>query len=273
MSELSDTMQYLCNSSQRIRILNALDNTNLDLRDLMAELESPRSTLQRNLSTLEERGWIEETQAGYKVTTAGVFIREKATAVDEMFETINEIAPFLSAIDDPATLDINQLKDTQLIVPAPSQPNAPIERLLNTFEETDHVRGCLPVVSWILSEIFIYKFLDDTHSYEYIFSKKALESLRGHSSTSGREISQINRQTLSDLYVYTDELPYGLFITDDRLVLIAYTAVGRIHAMIESANETTIEWGEEMFDQYKQQSNRLPERHIIDILHNSGAGN
>jgi predicted transcriptional regulator len=75
MNELYDSIKCLCESSQRLQILNVLDNAQLDLRSLMTELDSPRTTLQRNLSVLEDREWVEETDAGYTVTTVGTLIR------------------------------------------------------------------------------------------------------------------------------------------------------------------------------------------------------
>lgn len=94
MDERCAAMECLCNSPQRLRILDVLDDTQMDVRDLMEALNSPRSTVQRNLTVLEERDWIEDRCSGYTTTTIGRLLREEFVSMSETTDTIKRMAPF-----------------------------------------------------------------------------------------------------------------------------------------------------------------------------------
>lgn len=111
MKGICDTIECLSNSPQRVEILDALDGKHTDLRDLKTELDSPRTTLQRNLSVLEEHGWVEKTPSGYTTTTVGCLLLGEAMSMSEATEMIQRIAPFLDAVDAPSKIDIQQLND------------------------------------------------------------------------------------------------------------------------------------------------------------------
>jgi predicted transcriptional regulator len=269
MYELSDALKCLCNSPHRLRILDALDSAQLDLRSLMTELDCPRTTVQRNLSVLEKRGWVKDTRAGYTATTAGTLIRKEVVTVDETIKTMTSVAPFLAAISTPAALDIDQLTDVHITEPAPARPNAPMKRLLDAFEGANRVRGCLPVVSWLLVERSNRATDDIISGHEYVISRTAFDALRTHAAEDGN-LSEMNPPAHIDLYIYTDDLPYGLFISQDRLALTAYNANGRIQALVESTSETTIGWGERVYEHYRQQSKCPLETDVAGLSHSSG---
>ncbi len=46
MNDICEAMECLCNSSQRLRILDMLDEAEMDVRDLMDALGSSRTTVQ-----------------------------------------------------------------------------------------------------------------------------------------------------------------------------------------------------------------------------------
>lgn len=61
-SESWDCIECLSGSLQRVQLLSVLSDAQIDLRNLVDELDSPRTTLQRNLTILEKRGWVKKRQ-------------------------------------------------------------------------------------------------------------------------------------------------------------------------------------------------------------------
>lgn len=270
MKEFYDSIKCLCESPQRLQILDALDSTHMNLRELMTKLESPRTTLQRNLSILEQRRWIEDTHSGYTTTTAGSCILEKVVALDKTIETINRIVPFLEAVDEPTTLDISQLKDVRMTVPDSTQPNAPTQRLLNAFDGADRVWGVLPVISQVLVELSHHADEKNSTQYQYIVSRDALDALQNQDTADRVDIYEPPQSIHVNIHIYDKALPYGLFRSEDRLVLVAYNELGRIHALVESDSEEAIGWGKQVYETYKQQSHRSYETDISDLLYKVG---
>jgi predicted transcriptional regulator len=179
------------------------------------------------------------------------------------------MAPFLEAVNTPTALDIDKLTDARLTVPESPRPNAPMKRLLDAFEGADRVRGCLPVVSWLLIERSNRATDDIISEHEYVISRPAFDALCTQADEDGN-ISEMNPPAHIDLYIYADDLPYGLFISQDRLALTAYNANGRIQALVESTSETTIGWGERVYEHYREQSKCPLETDVAGLSYSSG---
>lgn len=256
MTSHCDTIKCLSNSSQRLQILDVLDGTYADLRDLKTKLNSPRTTLQRNLSVLEKRGWVEKTRSGYTTTTAGCLIFEEFMTMSETAETIQHIAPFLEVMDAPAEIDIGRFDDPLVTVPERGRPDAPTKRLFDSYNGADYIKGLLPAVSFLLVELSRYADEDTTTEHEYIISQETFNVLQEQYDGERTEVSEMTRSVRTTIRIYEDDLPYGLFISGNRLALAAYDDVGRMQALVESTSEESIEWGEQVYENYRHQSKR-----------------
>lgn len=248
-----ETLECLCNSPQRLRILDILNGTEMDVRDLMTALNSPRSTVQHNLSKLEERDWIDTTASGYTATTVGGLLCELFVTTGETADTIQRLAPFFEAIDVPPEVEIGKLTDALMTTPNPTQPNAPTKRLFEAFDGADRVCGFTPVVSGFMVELFCNG--DRTIAeHEYIVADEVFDILHEEFPEERIDMSEKDKSVSVTTYLYEGDIPYGLFISEERLVLVAYDETGRLQALVESTNEEAVEWGERMYETYKYES-------------------
>lgn len=225
----------------------------MDVRDLMARLDSPRSTIQRNLSVLEEQGWVEPTTSGYTTTAVGTFLYEEFVELNETVDTVHRMAPFFEAVDSPPEIDIRTMTDAFVTTPEPGQPNAPTKRLFDAFDGSDFVYGFLPAVSYFIVELFEHKERGIVE-HEYIVPDDVFDIL--DERTPDERADEFEKSVRVELRCYEDTIPYGLFVSGGRLVLAAYDGIGRIHALVESTNEAAVEWGERTYDTYRRQSSK-----------------
>ncbi|WP_079890766.1 helix-turn-helix transcriptional regulator [Halococcus agarilyticus] len=256
MDERCAAMECLCNSPQRLRILDVLDDTQMDVRDLMEALNSPRSTVQRNLTVLEERDWIEDRCSGYTTTTIGRLLREEFVSMSETTDTIKRMAPFFEVVNTPPKIDISQLSDALVMTPDSGQPMSLMNRLFNSFGGVDCVRGFLPVVSSLSIELSRRVGTDDgsVPEYEYVLSSAAFDTLRQQYDSDSATETEIDPPPHIDIRVYEGDLPHGLFVSDEQLALVGYNEVGRIQAVVESTNTAAIKWGGKTYGTYRDQS-------------------
>lgn len=266
--EVCDPLEFLCNSPQRLQILDVLDDTQMDVRDVMEAVDGSRSTVQRNLSVLEQRGWVNEASAGYTTTTVGRLLCEEFVAVSESADTIMRMAPFFEIVDNPEKIDVKRLTDALVMTPDLGQPTSLMNRLFNIFEEADHVRGFLPVVSSLSVELSRRAAAtgDSVPECDYIISSDAFDTLRQQFGNDGADGGEINPPDHISLQVYGGSLPYGLFVSDEQLALAAYDEIGRIEAVVESTSEDTIEWGERKYEEYRHQSTQLHETERSSVV-------
>lgn len=259
MCDVNETVECLFNSPQRLKILDTLNGTRMDVREVMTALDSPRSTVQRNLSILEDRGLVEATGSGYTATTVGDFLRAEFVGMNETATKIERMAPFLNTVEEPAEIALDQLCDVLVTTPEPTRPHFPRKRLLAIFEEADCVRGFLPVVSSMSVEKARHADAGSEPNGEYVISSAAFDAL--HDQYAGEEVdgAEVDLPDHIVIRVYDGDLPYGLFVSDDTLALAAYDEVGRIQVLVDSTSETTIEWGERVYETYRRQSTRPDE--------------
>ena len=260
MSQSREIIECLCNSPQRLEILDALGDARMDVREVMEALDSPRSTVQRNLSVLEEQGWIERTNSGYTATTVGDLLCTEFVEMGETATKIERMAPFLNTVDAPGEVAVDQLSDVLVTTPEPTRPYFPRKRLLQIFgQEVDRVWGLLPVVSSFSVEEARRADADNEPNGEYVISSAAFDVLHDQYAGEGADGAEIDPPAHIDVWVYDSDLPYGLFVSDDALALAAYDEFGRMQVLVESTSETTIKWGKRVYEAYRRQSTRPSE--------------
>lgn len=267
MDNLCEFIECLCNSPQRLRMLDILDGTQMDVRELMTALDSSRSSVQRNLTVLKEQGWVEEICSEYTTTTIGGLLYEEFARANEATAAIKRMAPFFEAVDTPPEIDIDQLTDALVTTPDPTQPNAPTKRLYEAFDGADSVRGFVPVVSCFMVELF--RDADRTIvEHEYIISPPVFDTLHEQYPDEWMDASGRDHSLRLKIQLYDGDIPYGLFISEGRLALAAYDEVGRMQALVESTTEEAVEWGEQMYETYRCQSEK-PERDVPHVTHDA----
>lgn len=253
-----DCVECLGNSFQRVQVLASLNDTTADLRELKDELAIPRTSLQRNLSVLEQRGWIKRTAPGYTTTSRGRLLTNVFIEMLEKVHRIESLASFLDEVDLSTVIDINRWGEFIVTVPDPRQPHAPMIRLFDIFETTEHMRAFSPVVPGLLTKRY-HQPREVTGEHEFIFSKNSLEEQQNMDTDKLSEKIEIEQTTRFDILIYDGEFPYGLFVCEDTVALAAYNSLSRIQALVESKSETTISWGERMYETYRRKSEHLRE--------------
>lgn len=259
--EICEPLEFLCNSPQRLQILDLLDNAQMDVRDVRDAVDGSRSTVQRNLSALERRGWVNKVSAGYSTTTVGKLLCEEFMAAGETAGTITRMAAFFEAVGEPAKIDSRQLTSALMTTPNSGQPTSLMSRLFNIFGKADYVCGFLPVVSSLSVELSrrVSAAGDDVPECDYIISSDAFDTLREQYGNDGAEGAGIDPPDHINIYVYEDNLPYGLFVSDEQLALAAYDDIGRIEAVVESTNEEAIGWAKREYERCRHRSTQLNE--------------
>lgn len=267
-----ECIECVSNSFQRVRILAALNDTHIDLRDLKDKLVIPRTTLQRNLSLLEQRSWIKQTSSGYTTTIRGSLLTNIFLEMLREVQRIEILTPFLNEVDQLATLDIDRLNVSLVTIPEPHRPHAPIVRLFDIFETATHIRAFSPVVTGLLSKHYDRSGAT-TREHEFIFSKNAVDAHYRTGTDNWSDEIKPEQNTRIDVQIYDGGFPYGLFVCEETVALAAYDGVGRIQALVESESETTISWGKQVYETYKHQSCRLRETDILRLIHDLGREN
>ena len=254
MEEAIENIEFLAGSKTRVRILDLLSqHKELDKQELRDQIDASRTTVQRNLDTLVDQGWIQNTNRSYEIDTCGDLVAEKFLELTETIEIESRLQPFLKWVDRPEfDLDLHLLADAELLLPETNNPYAMINRHAQLLEQTDDHRLVLPLVGLHPYEAGHRKIVNDGGQADSVVTPGVADTLQSNPDYAPltEEMKATGRYNLS---ISEKEIPYfiGIF---DRTVQIGVDEDGEPRAMLETDSEQVVEWAKGKHESYKEQS-------------------
>jgi len=255
----TDALSFLADSPVRPRLLAALQSLGparpSDLRD---ELDVSRATVHRNLSALSERGWVQQGEAGYAATTAGVLAYETFDAFRSGMATVDRFEGLLAEIPADGVPPLAVLATADVVTAAKDKPHAPVMRYVEeiTACETTTVQGLTPV----RSEMFDHghdQLLEAGVETELVLPKAVLERER---EDAGEELdAALERDGLS-VYTLAADPGFGMTVTDDRAFVGGYGPDNQLVALAVSTDDSFVSWAADTFESIRSSADRVPGR-------------
>jgi predicted transcriptional regulator len=255
MEEAIEDIEFLASSRTRVRILDLLSqHKELDKQELRDQIDASRTTVQRNLDTLVDQGWIQNTNRTYEIDTCGDLVAEKFLELTETIEIERRLQPFLKWVDRPEfDLDLHLLADAELLVAEPGDPWSMINRQVQLIRETDNGGiGFLPFTGLHACEVTHNQILNHDASYELVVMPKIADTHFSDPAYGNLFTEMIDSGRLN-YFVYEGDLPYSLVIIDGTIQIIVADG-DEPRAMLETDSEEVREWAEEKYESYKQRS-------------------
>lgn len=257
MEEAIQEIEFLAGSKTRVRILDLLSrHDQLDKQELRDQIDASRTTVQRNLDTLVDQGWIQNTNRTYEIDTCGDLIAEKFLNLTETVQAERQLQPFLTHVDrSDINIDIELLADAELLVAEPGNPWSMINRHVECLKGMDHCRGFLPFTGLHASEAGHERVVNHGAESELVVTPEIADI---HFSNSAyKELTEEMVETgRSDYFVYDGELPYALVLIDG-LAQVVVADGDEPRAMLETDSEEVIDWAQNKYESYKQQSQKV----------------
>ena len=206
-------------------------------RDLIDDLEDSRSTVDRAIEALRDRGLVARTADGaWTATTKGHVLKETV-------ERTCEAAAAIETADDL----LEHLPCDELVPPALFQdavvehadgptPLVIAERVRENMAAADAVRGFAAADH-------------ETGIKDHVFDETLLAGL----ATDDDRYAELCDRSNATAAVY-DGLPFGLLLADvdgeTRMTLIIYDDSGVVRGQITTADRGAVCWGEDVFEKY-----------------------
>lgn len=252
-----ELLEYVARSPCRVWILERLCETGPASRaELQADVDVVRTTLQRNLNGLAERGLVREIDRTYELTSAGSLVASGVCDALELVEPAVELRPVLEQLPtDTFGFDLERLADATVVEATTPNPYAPAERHARRLAGADEIRLLLPVAGGKPVETS-REVVEDGMSQELVVTPSVAETLRTEPSikTQFEEITEIGDVTVSE---YDGEIPFFLGIHDEIVQIGVVDGSGMPTALLESTDPTVREWAADCFEEYKQHSERI----------------
>lgn len=267
ITDAIEDVAYLSRSANRVRILDAVEGRPATRRELADRTETSRTTLDRIVTELEDRGWVERTTEGaYAVTPVGAvllrqvrpFLRAVA-AVDRLGEAVTWLP-----VDD-LSIGLEHFADATVIRPEHDVVEV-VEYMSELIRESDRFR--------VLSGLTPPERLDRTlHeavteaglAVTGVLTGQTLELIRGEPRR--RERWQEMVEAGAEVSLYEGSIPCNLWIADET-VLIKKSAEEPIPESygrpIVSDNEAVRSWAADLIACHESAATRLMASSLAD---------
>ncbi|PSQ62705.1 MAG: hypothetical protein BRD21_05175, partial [Halobacteriales archaeon SW_8_66_22] len=214
--EALEDIAYLSRSRNRVEILEAVVSRPRSPREIAEATGSARSTLERILGELEERGWAERTPEGkYEGTAAGEFVVDEFTPLVDAMEALRNLGDTVSWLPrDELSISISHFSDA--VVRRPDDPAEVLDYMIDLLRATDNFRSISHLIppespaNAIHDEVAAGRMTMD-----YVITEDVIRFLSSHPERRERWVQTINAG--ADLWAWEDPIPCNLWIFDDTV--------------------------------------------------------
>ncbi len=242
---------FLIEVVRRGTLLSALKSEPASSSELASRVDLSRSTIHRATDSLAERDLIEKSDGTFRLTTYGEVVAEELIDFRELMAAIRLLKPFLSYVDVP-NFPIEDFIDAVVIEPKPRQPHYTVHNIMKLIEETEYLRAFSSVISPFYVDIARREMLNGMRA-EAIFDVETMDIILSEYNEPTEETIQTGR---FDVYVH-DEIPFELFIFDEKIGLAAHDENGIARVLVVSSSPGAINWGEQLYEEYLAEARPL----------------
>lgn len=236
-----DSIELLARSEHRVRILDLLcEHGSLEKHALGSELDASRTTVGRNLTALEEQGWIRRMNGDCAITRQGELVAEEFSDFVETVEVTDKLDSFMRWVPDGSLdLDLRLLADADIVLAKPGDPWSMINRHVQLIKQTEWARGILPFTGLHATEAAREQVMENGMRGELVVEPEIGDLYR-----SAPEYAEVWEEVLAtgqfEISTYDGTIPYSLCIFDDTVQIVVAEG-DEPRALLESTAEEVLE--------------------------------
>lgn len=244
-----EQVAFLVGSEHRVSTMEALRDGPARPNELERSLAASRATVQRALSGLSERGWVEKRDGDYRLTGAGTFVLRSYRNLTDVVETTEEVGSPLTLLDSVTEdLPVTALRTATATTATAKTPHAPIERYSTLLEETetDRLRGVCPVLSPVINEVH-RPIVEAGIPVELVIDERTLAAAEEFTPESHAAALELETFTLR---IVEEDLDFGVSLFGDAAMVGAYDEEGRFRACLDAADAPLVDWAEDLYERH-----------------------
>lgn len=256
---------YLSRSSNRIMILDALTSGPHTRRELADGTDASRTTVDRIVNELDERGWAERTTDGdYVATPAGTHLVAQLLPLIDAVTAIRRLGEAVAWLPhDELSIGLHHFKDASVRCPEQGDPIATGEYFVELLRETTEFRVLTnlaapgPVASALCDRVRTGEL-----NAECVITHDVVQLIHENTDRSARWRDMVAAG--ADVFAHSGQIPCNLYIFDETILLKkgGPKPIDDAYGVpIRSENDAVVSWGHELIDDYRAAATRLaPER-------------
>ncbi|KAB1198675.1 MULTISPECIES: winged helix-turn-helix domain-containing protein [Haloferax] len=256
---------------ERANFLEVLADGPYDKRALADILGTSRSTVDRVIRTLVNAGVVHQRDNGYELTLSGRCALDAYERYEQTVRGLTNAQKLLSMLPSDAPLDPVVLSGARVYTSSPDIPDAVIEQLFASIQDSETLYGIAPVAIEGQLEAFYDAATAGGTAVEMLVANELNEKLLD--SPRSRSVIIENLQK-DEVNVYRGEIPFGfgLWATDDEAGIVVYTDTG-VGGVATNDNEEAISWVVDTFESLQSESEAVTLESVLDEYPDDPTGN
>lgn len=252
-----EEIEFLARSPNRIGVLDALTEGPIERHELEEVTGVARATLGRILDDFGERGWTSETNRSYETTPVGTYVSRTFTDLLEHFQPVpvlDEVVQWFP--EEGFDFDLYCLAGADIVRPHKNDALAPMTHIISRLRTATHIRVLTYTALPSCMDVCWRQTVNGSTEFEGVFDLGTLETL-GADQRMVEQAREMLDSGRAEVVYYEGDIPTVVIIVDDSVLLCLSGGEGAPHAVIETDDETVMEWAESTFDSYRSEGDQL----------------
>lgn len=246
--------EFLLEAVRRAPLLEYLGRAPASAGEVIEGVEMSRSTVHRALDTLADHEIIRNGGEAYELTNLGELLLQELERFGSRAWTARSMTAFLNSVGmDAAEIPVEYLGDATVIRREPRRPHATIHRIIELFEIADEVRMFSTVISPIYVDMAYPKMIDGMQ-IQAVFEREVVDLMLSEYPEKAHETMATGN---FDVFAH-DDLPFELFVFDDRVGMAAHNRQGNAEVLIETEDPGAVAWAEDLYQRYLSEATSVP---------------
>lgn len=249
-----EEIAFLTRSPVRVRVLRTLHRRGTaERRELRELIDGVRTTVTRNLGALADRGWIEETDDGYAVTSCGEVVADELIELAESMALAVDLRPALRWLDvDRLDIGLEEFERAEITTAESMNPYAPVEEQIDLVRRSAVVRTALPTVNKQILRACRQTAENSEADVELVIEGEAVERFR--SEPRYVDLFESVRRECTVLR-HDDTIPYYLGVGDGTVQLGATDSDRVTKVLLRFADEPEVRsWAANRIDRFEREA-------------------
>jgi predicted transcriptional regulator len=255
-SSVTDAIRFLANSTNSVRVFEALTEGPTTSRDLAERTGASRSTVLRILDRGDARGWVYSEGSRYGITDVGRAMVEEFVTYRERVEGVQHLGEAFNALPDPAhSLDYRHLRGAEVTFRTETNPFARFDRGLNHIREANTCRWVSSAAPLEYVNVVVDCVEQRGLTVEGVIGNDLVETLRDDP-----ERAEPWHAVADRVYVYDGHLPVSIEIVDETVLLwLTPKRDDRWDgaALLENDHPAVRAWAESLYEEYRREAEPL----------------
>jgi predicted transcriptional regulator len=255
MGRAVEELRFVTQSENRATALDIVSaDAPIDRRELESRLDASHRTVIRVVNSLEERGYLRETDEGLRLTPFGAHVAERLDGALEATETALEFGPLLrNAPPALQAVSLESLSGAELLVASDADPFSILDRVLSLRAEATRIREVAPgVQKESIDQLAERVRRGDDVDAEAVISRHASDVAAERADYRDGHASTVESDAV-DIYVHPEPISFFAGVMDDTAAL-GVSKDGQPYALAVSADPDLRAATEAIFESYRDAS-------------------